>query len=156
MIAIGLVILVGCATAFIMVRSHPPAPVFPASLVRASPFPLYEPGWLPAGHFVDKQSLDATSQVVTFTINDEKGQRLVITEQPRPGQTSLDSFYSEQLSGSTTYVTAAGQVTIGQFEGTTLAGVVTERTWILIRAVSTIGPSDIEQIVRQFRQVTPR
>lgn len=151
-----MIIAVGGAIAVILARSHSSASVLPAALVSSSPFPLYEPSWLPTGHFVDRQSLNATQQVVTFTVNDQKGKRLVITEQPRPGQTNLDSFYSEQLSGSTTFATAVGQATIGQFEGTTLAGIVTERTWILVRAVSVIGPSDIEQVVRQFKQVAPQ
>lgn len=156
MVIVAVVVIVaGGVVAVVLVRSDSLPPTFPASLVSSSPFPLYEPAWLPTGHFIDKQSLDATSQVVTFTINDERGKRLAVTEQPRPGQTSLDSFYSEQLSGSTTFATAAGQVTIGQFEGTTLVGIVTDRTWILVRAVSLIGPADIEQVARQFKQATP-
>ena len=123
---------------------------FPASFSRTVSFPLFSPEWLPTGLSIDRQSFDATAEVLTFTISDNKGKRLVFTEQPKPPQANLDTFYQQQLSGSTSFDTTAGKVTIGQFEGSTLAGIATDQTWILMRAVASINQSEFEHIVRSM------
>lgn len=115
-------------------------------------FPLYTPAWLPEGWFLDRQSLSVTSEVVTFTVNDTKGQRLVFTEQPRPPQDNLDTFYNQQLSGATTSNSAAGAIVIGQFEGSSLAGVSAEQTWVLIRAVSMVDQEDFGRLVGSLQK----
>lgn len=115
-------------------------------------FPLYGPNWLPKGWFVHQNSFDATSAVATFTVNDGTGQRLVLTQQPKPPLSQIDEFYNQQLFGATSVQTTAGSVMIGQFDNSLLAGLVTDQTWILIRAVTQIDRSELQRIVSNLKQ----
>lgn len=114
-------------------------------------FQLYEPRWLPDGMDIDQQSFDATSQAFTFSISDKSGKRLVVTEQPKPSQNEIDEFYSGQLSGVSTFNTTVGQGTVGSFEGSELAGIVTEQTWILIRSATSGDREQLKQITTHFQ-----
>ncbi len=149
-----MVIVVVAASATVLLLRNPVASSsnhFLRQLTHSMSFPLYTPSWLPNDWFMDRRSLSVTSEVVTFTVNDSKGQRLVFTEQPRPPQNNLDTFYDQQLSGSTAFKSASGQVTTGQFEGTLLAGISTEQTWVLVRAISAIKQSDFDRIIEGIR-----
>ncbi len=125
--------------------------VVPVSILQRSTFPLYTPAWLPPGMLTETDSFDATSQVVTFSVRDARGTRLVFTEQPRPALQEVSTFYDQQLTEKKTFKADNGEVTTGRFEGTGFAAVATDRTWVLVRAVADIDQGHMERIVRQLK-----
>jgi hypothetical protein len=125
----------------------------PRSVQQAAAFSLYSPAWLPDGYYIDYQSASATSQVATFSINNASGKALVVTEQPQPDDDQMTAFYDQQLIDTKTISTDIGQVTTGQFETSPFTGITTGRTWILIRAVTTVDQSTSERIARSFEAI---
>ncbi len=123
----------------------------PAAILRKASFPVYTPMWLPTGMLVEPDSFDATSQVVTFSIRDGHGTRLVFTEQPRPTSQEVSTFYDQQLADKTTFKADDREITIGRFEGTDFAAVLLDKTWILVRAVADMNQSDLEKVARQLK-----
>jgi hypothetical protein len=154
LIVTAAIVIAACAAVFILRKPADSSSRYSLGQMSQNvAFPLYAPTWLPEGWFVHRQSLSVASEVVTFTVNDSKGQRLVFTEQPKPPQENLDTFYNQQLSGSTTTDSAAGRVTMGQFEGSSIAGISGERTWILIRTVSSVDQQDFDRLVHGLRKM---
>lgn len=151
-LAVVLLAGVGAITALLF-RGPPASDRYLVQLASRVSFPLYGPQWLPDGWYIDQQSIDATAEVVTFTINDTQGKQLVFTEQPKPPQSNLDTFYNQQVSNSTAIDTAAGKVVIGQFEGSPLAGVSAGQTWILIRAVAAVDQQQFERFVSSLGEI---
>ena len=126
--------------------------VIPANIRQAVDFPLYQPTWLPEGFIVDSQSFDVTSQVVTFTVsNSQTRSKLIFTEQPKPAQFDFNSFYDEQLTEKRSLTSPSGQATIGLFEGSLFASVLTDRTWVLIRVP---GSQELTQFERVLQYLT--
>lgn len=145
----GIVLVASVAIAVLLVRPGKAA-LIPQTIQTQVAFPLYQPGWLPAGYTIDAQSFDATSQVVTFSItNAQANGKLVVTEQPQPPQTNIDTFYTQQLTEVRTAQGKSGSVTAGQFETSPLAGVTTGRTWVLLRS-STLDRDTLERIASNF------
>lgn len=128
--------------------------LLPDTVAVSATFPLYQPQELPAGYYIDAQSVSATSQVVTFTLSSASGKAVVVTEQPRPSTEQMTTFYDGQMTAKKTFKTAAGEATAGQFEGSMLAGLSTDKTWILIRAVSAIDQNTMERIAHSFRPLS--
>ncbi|HEX8762779.1 MAG TPA: DUF4367 domain-containing protein [Candidatus Saccharimonadales bacterium] len=143
------VCIFGSAIYFVLNRGA--AGTVPTPILQQASFPLYVPAWLPQGMTVRSDSFDATSQVVTFSVDDNRGTRLVFTEQLRPGSQEMSTFYDQQLTEKRTYKTGGGETTVGRFEGTGFAAVVTDKTWILIRAVADIDQKQLEKIADHLR-----
>jgi hypothetical protein len=116
-------------------------------------FPLYQPGWLPKGYAIDQQSISTTSQVVTFTVKKGDSDALIITEQPRPSNEQMDTFYEGQLTNRKSFTISIGKVATGSFEGTLLAGISTDETWLLVREVGGLDQAQFDRIVGSFRAV---
>lgn len=144
---------IGVGAAAVFFFRAPAQATIPAVYRSTVFFPLYEPSWLPEGYFVDPQSFDATSQVITFTINDPTGKKVIVTEQPKPPQAHIDSFYREQLAETKTLRTPFGQATVGAFEGSPLAGLLTDQTWVLFRTVSAVDSGQFERIIQNIQHV---
>lgn len=125
--------------------------IIPASIRKAVAYPLYRPGWLPEGAHLDPASVDATPQVVTFTILYDGNKKLIFTEQPKPAGFDFDGFYNDQLTNKQTFVTDAGQATTGLFEGSGFASLVTDRTWIIMREPTSTQETLLDHIVRRLR-----
>lgn len=151
-LALFLLIGVGIIVTMMFLRSPNTSNSDLSRLASTVTFPLYEPEWLPEGWFVEPHSIEATSQVVTFTINDKAGKRLIFTEQPKPPQDNLDTFYAQQLSGNKALKTQAGEVIAGQFEGSLLAGLTAGRTWVLVRAVSAVDQQHFDRLIESIAE----
>lgn len=125
----------------------------PVTVAKQVSFPLYQPTWLPEGYSISADSLDATEQVVTFAAKDADATRLVFTEQPKPPADQITSFYNQQLSDIRRMPVRVGEATIGRFEGTPIAGIATEKTWILVRATANIDQDQLQKITEHLSLV---
>lgn len=113
---------------------------------------MYTPEYLPSGWKADPDSVEATADVVTFRVSDGQATRLLVTEQQRPPQSTLDAFYEQQLTSSQPFEVESMKGVIGQFEGSLLAGVTINETWVLIRSVSTVDKEQFERVVHNVRR----
>lgn len=121
--------------------------VVPAYVRSSVNFPIYQPRTLPAGFAVDQTSFKLNSQVVTFVA--KRGESEVLfTEQARPRQFDFDNFYTNQLSDSRRTSTNLGSAVIGYFGDGELGSVLTERTWILVRAKQGVSSPQMDTIVQ--------
>ena len=144
-------LLVVLAAGAVLWGRHNTASLLPPSVRQVANYPLYRPGWLPAGARLDPASVDATPQVVTFAFLYGGNKKLIFTEQPKPDGFDFDAFYSDQLTGKQTFATAAGQATTGLFEGSAFASLVTDSTWIIMRAPTSTQETLFDHIVRSLR-----
>lgn len=101
---------------------------------------------------VNPSSFDATSQVVTFSFSYDSGKKLIFTEQPKPEGFDFNNFYEEQLADKRTVDTAVGSATIGLFEGSSFASVVTDKTWVIMRAPSGIDSNSLARVISGLRK----
>lgn len=124
------------------------------SVRRTATFPVHYPKTLPEGWRLGSDSISVAAQLVTFTIDDGKGGRLVATQQALPPQEQLDRFYQEQVVAPGASVTPVGKAVIGSFEGRPLGAITAEKTWIVIRALSDIDENTFREILYSFRSVS--
>jgi hypothetical protein len=142
------------AAGAVWIASRPTrAVIVPTAMARRVSFPVYQPTWLPESFLVNHESFDATRQVLTFAIKDRAVTRLVFTEQPKPAPEQINAFYAQQLSEVRTVPTEKGEITLGRFEGMSLAGITTEKTWILIRAVAAIEDANLQKVAESITLV---
>jgi hypothetical protein len=148
LLAAGLLAVVG-GTVWWVQHNH--RQVLPAGLHQAANYPLYSPGWLPSGARLDPASADATSQVVTFAFTYDGAKKLIFTEQLKPSGFDFDTFYNDQLTEKQTFSTNLGQATVGLFENSPFASVITDRTWIIMRAPMNMDSEQFIHVVRNLR-----
>jgi len=143
--AVALVFMV-CLIAAWLVFYNSSKDLIPAQTRSAVSFPLYQPHTLPKGFHLDQDSFKASADVVTFTISYAQGKQLAITEQIRPAQFDFDGFYG-QFSNRKAMTTGIGKAVLGSFNDSDLASIITDRTWILLRATSGIDQAQLEALV---------
>lgn len=123
--------------------------VVPGYVRSSVNFPVFQPRNLPAGFAVDTSSFKLNSEVVTFVAKSAQG-AVLITEQAIPRQLDFDTFYADQLSDTRRMTTGIGEATIGYFGDTELGSIVTDRTWILVRAKQGVSSQQMDAIVQSL------
>lgn len=123
----------------------------PSYVASEVSFRLYQPHALPSGFALDKKSFGITSQVVTFVLTYDSGKKLLVSEQPKPQDFDFTNFYGQKLTGTKQIAMPTGAATIGVYNGSGLASIVTDQTWVLIRAPSGINAATFESIVRNLQ-----
>ncbi len=123
----------------------PRHPHFPATLVKATSYPLYYPAKLPSGYHVDQNSVNnqASSDLVYMVIRN--GDRVIsLSEQAKPAQSQIVSTtFAKNLSGSSLISTDYGTATIGIFSGRVSASLMTDKTWILVSAIAPVSSDEV-------------
>lgn len=148
--------LIAGAALWALLRPTGRAPVasageFSVAVQRTATFALYYPRVLPEGWQVNASSMSASAELVTFSVTDRTGTRLVVTQQMTPPIEQLDAFYKEQILEPATVTTAIGRAVIGSFEGGSIGAVTAGNTWIVVRALGGVQEEAFRQLVQGFR-----
>lgn len=151
-IAILVIAIMSVAAAVVIPRKAAP---IPSEIVRRVTFPLYYPAALPKGYELARDSFSSTSQVVTYYVRYEGTKKLIFSLQPKPADFDFEGFYLKQLFGAKEILTPIGKATIGTMGETTIASVVSDRTWILIQAPDGIQTAELEAIAKSLTEAQP-
>jgi len=121
-------------------------------------FPIYYPKTLPAGYYVDKQTLDNSSNTLLFTIKNSSDnvKTVTVSEQITPAGFNPDKQLPDDPAGPSNedrkFTTAAGKIEITYFQSNLVASLGTAKTWVIMN-ISTVPSADADAIARSFQKL---
>ncbi len=136
---IGVLILFACFTCYSFYLWQSQSQVrIPRNIAEKVLFPVYTPRHLPEGYSVTNGSYHIKDDVLIFSLSKDNAQVINITEEARPQGFDFNSFYQSHLQSAKSVIGAPSPAVIGTLQdGTRVASMVTDNTWILIS-----GPSN--------------
>lgn len=113
-----------------------PKPVMiPASIADKLLFTPYILAKLPEGYKINESSFTKQEEALLFSAVNDKGDKLLFSEQEVPKNFDISAFYSSSLKSPTRLTGLKNEVVYGQLTGQSksLAGIKTsDDTWVLI------------------------
>lgn len=151
----GLAVILLTALAFLGHGTTITNPV-PATVRKAVTFEIYYPRQqkLPSGYSLDTTSFRlAQSGVVIYSMVNHENQRLIFSEEQKPGSSVIDKFTSTSIPLHTDLKTALGHATLGAYgAGQNLRAIVSlpidKGPWLIITAPPTISNLDLQHIMQ--------
>lgn len=138
-----MVFIVGISLTWLHFASTTPDP-FPVA--AGADFPIYSPTALPHGYSLLNKSAAFTNDILLFDISGPGGRSVSVSEQAKPG-----SYDFSQIQGSESFLTSVGSATIGFRDSYSSASLLSDQTWVLLRANKPVTASDLETIVKGFK-----
>lgn len=130
----------------------PPSPF--SSEVRASlSFPVYYPTEMPGTFKLDTDTItQPDSNVVVYRLTNDEGIAVTISQQAANNQIDIRKLYPEDQEPKQVEL-PLGTAHIGTVEGSLLAHLVGQKTWIIVTtSPSTLSSDELEIILRSMRQ----
>ncbi|HTH71931.1 MAG TPA: hypothetical protein VL737_01035 [Candidatus Pristimantibacillus sp.] len=149
-----LVLIVAIFIAGFWVAAHRDSGPFPKTVRTKVSFALYYPAKLSAGLQVDKSSMSATSQVVTYQVTDKaSSSHFVVSIQPEPAGFDFQSFY-EQFFNPDKFSTEIGDVEVGNVSVNLMSSIRTkEGCWIIINTTNQQAKPKLVELTRSLALV---
>lgn len=147
---ITLVIITLLVTASLLFFPNAEASIVPQVILKNAPFSVYytDPAKLPVGFQLDQKSFTGSSQTVVFVVHDAKNQRYVFTNQARPSDDDLQTFYSLHLPLSTKIQVPLGTATIGAITTEqTIVSLPTKGSWLLMTGPPSFDQKQLQQLL---------
>lgn len=127
-----------------------PSPI-PTSVTESATYPLYYPSSPPKGYRIDEGSFRASNQVVIYAVSKENGPSMAVSIQPKPNNFDFNDFHIKKLTGSKEILTQSGKAVIGVYNDRTVGSLVTDKSWVLVTAPSSISAKDVETVMKGLR-----
>lgn len=149
---LGLVV----AALVVILNSRSAAVAVPDAVQKQTQFPIYVPEQLPPGYHTVEDSFRADEGVLVFSISDDAGRTIAVTEQRLPEGLDFESFYKEQMKdvrqvSGAPYASMIGQASVNGRPNGRLLSIKTDTTWVMVSS-QTSSDSDLEIIARQLRK----
>jgi hypothetical protein len=109
-------------------------------------FPLYIPGNLPQGFSVVPYTANVQNGIVSFKVNYNSGQKIIVTEQARPQAI-------EQVVKSRQFTTPAGDGYIADLNGHTTGFIQNSKTLIIFSSALSPDSDVLEQLMTGFKGI---
>lgn len=151
-VAIGLSLLVVGTVLLLKLGGNAYDNIFSQDMIKQAGFPLYSPAKLPKGLTASADSVRSSEGVVTFSINDNKGNFLAASEQAVPPKFDFAKFYKDNVELPQQSSIPQGKLTTGKFNGLPVCMLVTAKTWIIVNDPS---GSHQDQLVTVCRGLQP-
>ncbi len=148
------IILVGLSIWF--VTKQPPGTLpYPISKaeVKQLGFDIYYPSQklLPRGYTLDKRSFVITNKVLIYSVSYGNNNKIIFSDQLKPTNTQIQSFYTKYLPLNTTLQTNAGLATIGAINLRSVVSVPTNsNAWIIAAAPGSINPQTLSKVAESI------
>jgi hypothetical protein len=132
----------------------------PRNLRQSVSFPVYYPDEhkLPKGFVLNESSFKTAQKgVIIFSIGQAGGQRLIISEEARPSDSTINDFIKNYTPLHSTVSTKLGQAQFGAFGNppnirTIVSLPINKGPWLIITAPTTISQDDIKQILQSLKK----
>jgi hypothetical protein len=135
LVIIGLLVIGGAVTTFLILRGERPPLALPEKVHSKVTFPVYIPRRLPGNFQIAPESLAiAEKDVLVYQAKDSAETIMSFTEQKRPKDLNFTEFYHENMNegkvlDNTPYPTFTGKTFDNK---TNMLSIVTDETWILV------------------------
>lgn len=119
--------------------------------VKQLGFNIYYPDrqLLPGGYSLNMNSFSSANQVLIFSVSYNNNQNIVFSEQMKPSDSRIQTFYSKYIPLNTSLSTSIGVATIGAITTQTIASLPTNtNTWIIITAPRNINQAKLGQVIK--------
>jgi hypothetical protein len=156
-LGIGLAVLAAAAVlGWVIISSRAVAVKVPQAVVDKALFTIYVPLSLPPNYQVVEGSFASSDGVLVFSLQNDQGHAIAVTEQGVPASFDFTNFYSKQirdgkkLSGQ--FESVLGQVVGQGAMGTKLLSVRTDSTWVIATSQSA-QRGDLEYFAQHLRKL---
>lgn len=140
----------------ILLIARPPISPIPKAITSAVNFPIYypDPGQLPTGFNLNKSTIQYIKPgVVIYGIDYPKSQRIIISEEARQSQATINQFISSYIPLHDSFSTPMGQAALGAYNAgkSSLRSVISlpikDGPWLIATAPSNISRTTFIQVV---------
>ena len=132
-VAIATIVFVTAVSLYMINRSSPSAARVPDVVSETVLFPIYMPAKLPAGYTIDPTSYNSSQGVLLFVASNQKNQKIIFTEQPKPQEFDIPAFYQKSLTDPRSVPRSTYPSIIGKSDKDTwLLSVQADTTWIIV------------------------
>lgn len=117
-------------------------------------FDIYYPDQklLPSGYVLDKNSFSFSDQTIIYTVSYGNNQKLVFSDQTKPSDSEIQTFYAKRMPLNTSLSTSVGKATIGAINSQTVASLPTNtNAWLLITGPSDTNQQNLNQVLKSIR-----
>lgn len=127
----------------------------PAAIRSSTPISLFYPTSLPEGYVLNRDSFSINNGVVSYTVQDSKGNKLLFTQQAPPASFNFEDFATKQISAGRRGNSPHGELVIGTFQGNAVASLRSSNTWLLISSPDKASLGNLEKIASELKVYNP-
>lgn len=115
-------------------------------------YPIYYPSTLPKGFSYEKDSFKPSDIATIYILNYDNGKKLFISNQAVPKEIVFKDFYDRLLENKADVTSSQGKAVTGQIDNTPVGSLVTDKTWVIVRAPSGVEGSVLTDIMSSLRK----
>lgn len=146
--------LAGGITAYFVVFEKEPWPAHELIEDKAlMDYPIYYPSTLPKGFSYEKGSFKPSDVATIYILNYDEDKKLFISNQPTPKEVVFKDFYDRLLKNKADVTSSEGKAVTGQIDNAPIGSLVTEKTWVIVRAPSGIEGAVLTDIISSLRKL---
>jgi hypothetical protein len=129
-------------------HQHRSQSFYPASVTKATGFPLFYPNHPPASLQLAPTSFSATNEVVTYYYTYSGNKKLIVSVMPLTPGVDISNFNPTKK-----FTTGIGQAYLVDINTRTTGAIIADKSWILINAPDKISAQDMEAFINSFQPV---
>lgn len=149
-IIVTFIIFAVAAGALLLFRQlNEPSPL--ESAANHATFPIFDIKTLPEGYEIDEASISLTSQALLIVAKNNKDKTIIITQTPVPKKFDYDSFYDDRFIGIQDAQSIYGRGKMELLDNAMTGSLVTDSTWIIIKAPEGFPAKDMLQIIASIK-----
>jgi hypothetical protein len=153
-VPLALIVVLGTALGYVAIQQQRDrtTSILPAHIASSATFPVYLPSdQLERFEIVDDSFMFAEN-VLLFEMKDQSSElRITVNEQERPNDFSFTDFY-DKVVGATKTNTELGELYVGTFNGGSVASLLTEQTWIILRPQAEMDLAALKALALELKQ----